>query len=278
MTYFCATLPRYFRLTNREMDILVLKLLLTPLFVAALTLIGRRWGAAASGAVAGLPLTSGPVSIFLAVEQGKDFAAHAAIATLAGLMAVSAFCLVYALTASRKGWLVSASAGVIAFSIVAASLLFVRIGVIATFIVVAFVLALIFWLFPKTVPLASAARLRPPKWDLALRVAIATGLVFLLTSVAPRLGPQATGVVSPFPVFGGVLAIFAHRHASALDAQRVLRGVLVASFSFAVFFLIVGAMLPRCDIGITYTIAAVVSLAVNFALFKKAHGKLSVNS
>ena len=132
------------------MDIVLLKLLLTPLFVAGLTLIGRRWGPAATGAVAGLPLTSGPVSIFLALEQGKDFAAHAAITTLAGLIAVGAFCLAYALIAARKNWLVSAIAGMIAFFISAALLLFVRIGLMATFIAVAFVLGLILRQFPKT--------------------------------------------------------------------------------------------------------------------------------
>ena len=81
------------------MDIFLIKLVPTPLLIATLTLIGRRWGSAVSGAIAGLPLTSGPVSVFLALEQGKDFAAHTANATLAGLIAVAAFSLSYALVA-----------------------------------------------------------------------------------------------------------------------------------------------------------------------------------
>src|SRR5262249_1129973 len=75
--------------------LLVAKLVLTPLLISAVTLAGRRWGPGVSGWLAGLPLTSGPVSVFLAVEQGPQFAMRAALGTLAGLAAVAAFALSY---------------------------------------------------------------------------------------------------------------------------------------------------------------------------------------
>ena len=251
------------------MDILLIKLLLTPLIIAAVTLIGRRWGPVASGAVAGLPLTSGPVSVFLALEQGKIFAAHAAIGTLAGMIAVGAFCLAYSVAASRRIWIVSALAGIAAFVTFASLLLAAPFSLLATFIVVVLFLAIVLWIIPKGGSGARPVVFAPPKWDLPLRMGIATGLVFLLTAAAPKLGPQITGLVSPFPIFGGVLAVFAHRHLGAGDAQRVLRSVVLASFAFAVFFLIVGMMLPQYGIGITYMCAASVSLTVNVVLFKQ---------
>jgi hypothetical protein len=251
------------------MDILLFKLLLTPVLIAALTLIGRRWGPAVSGAVAGLPLTSSPVSVFLALEQGRDFAAHAAIGTLAGLIAVGAFCLGYALTAQLKGWLVSALAGIGAFFILSVLLLFLDLALVATFVSVVLFLVTIFWLMPKQ----NGGEPRPntphPKWDLALRIGIATTLVFLLTAIAPRLGSHATGLISPFPVFGGVLAIFAHRHFGPAEAQRVLRSVVVASFAFAVFFLIVGVLLERSGLFLVYSLAGVAALITNAILFTR---------
>ena len=86
---------------------------------------------------------------------------------------------------------------------------------------------------------------------------------------------EVTGVLSPFPIFGGVLAIFAHRHLGAADAQQVLRSVLTASVAFASFFLIVSAMLPRFGISITYAAATIVSVAVNLALFKLQRAKMN---
>jgi hypothetical protein len=43
--------------------ILISKLMLTPISIGALTLAARRWETAAGGAIAGLPLTSGPISV-----------------------------------------------------------------------------------------------------------------------------------------------------------------------------------------------------------------------
>jgi len=43
---------------------------LTPLFIAGVSPARRKWGSAVAGTLAGLPLTSGPVSVFLALGQG----------------------------------------------------------------------------------------------------------------------------------------------------------------------------------------------------------------
>lgn len=249
-------------------DILLIKLALTPLLICALTLIGRRWGPIASGAIAGLPLTSGPISIFLAVEQGIDFASHAAVATLAGLIAVAAFCATYSLAASRTNWFISTCAGVAAFFLFAFLLLTMRLGAVATFVVVVIFLAVTLRAMPKPTTRQRDVVQQYPWWDLPLRVLVATGLVFLLTAVAPNLGPKLTGMLSPFPIFGGVLAIFAHRHFGAGDAQLVLRSVVLASFAFALFFLIVGVSLLRFGIPVSYLFATFASLMLNVALLK----------
>src|SRR6059036_3322561 len=89
----------------------LVKLLLTPGLIAVATLLERRWGPAVGGAIAGLPLTSAPVSLFLALEQGPAFAAAAAVATLLGLLAQGALCLAYSWTARRAPWRTCAGAG-----------------------------------------------------------------------------------------------------------------------------------------------------------------------
>ena len=83
------------------MSLLAIKLIVTPLIVLAATLAARRWGDAVGGWLVGLPLTSGPVSVFLALERGPAFAAHAADGSLAGVVAQAAFCFGYAALARR---------------------------------------------------------------------------------------------------------------------------------------------------------------------------------
>lgn len=45
------------------MQLLLIKLLLTPLSMLAVSWAARRWGPGIGGLLAGLPLTSGPISI-----------------------------------------------------------------------------------------------------------------------------------------------------------------------------------------------------------------------
>ena len=80
----------------------VLKLCLTPLLIGGVALAGRRWGPLVSGLLIGLPLTTGPVSFFLAVEQGTAFATQAAVGGLLGQVSICLFCLAYSRSAPRS--------------------------------------------------------------------------------------------------------------------------------------------------------------------------------
>src|SRR6476646_3982309 len=104
------------------METLLLKLSVTPLLIGVASLAGRRWGETLSGWFIGLPLTSGPVCWFLALEQGTGFAAAAARGCLAGAAAEAGFCLAYGIAARKGGWIGSLAAGTLAFAAGAALL------------------------------------------------------------------------------------------------------------------------------------------------------------
>src|SRR5262249_9567316 len=95
-----------------------LKLTLVPIFVAGVTLGSRRWGPRIGGWPNAVPMVAGPALLFLAVEQGTAFAAHAALNTLAGLIGVAAFCLAYGWTAPRVPWWGALTTGWAAFAVI----------------------------------------------------------------------------------------------------------------------------------------------------------------
>src|SRR5688500_18390293 len=84
-------------------DSIVLRLALASGLILAASLVSRRWGPAVGGSLVALPLTSGPIALFLALDHGPGFAAAAAIGSLVGLIAEVAFCIAYAVLAAR-GW------------------------------------------------------------------------------------------------------------------------------------------------------------------------------
>src|SRR5712664_2114856 len=245
------------------MTLLLAELVLTPLLIATVTLAGRRWGPAMGGWLAGLPLTSGPVSVFLALEQSPDFAARAAVGTLAGLVGVACFCIVYARLARNRSWIPATAFGIAAYLASAAVLSGVPLSLGPTAAGTLALLLLTFRLLPTAVGPADAPA--APRWDVAVRMAVATALVLVLTATAALLGPKLSGLLSPFPVFATVLAVFTHRHAGVAATQQLLRGIVVGSFAFAGFFVVVAAALDRWDVTGTYVVACASALVIKVA-------------
>ena len=242
------------------MTILALKLVVTPLCIAAATVMARRFGAGVGGWLAGLPLTSGPVSVFLALEQGPTFAAQAAVGTLLGLIAVTAFCVAYARVADRLPWPFSTLVGLGAFVLMTG--LLANLPVSLALALGAVVLSLVFGV--RLIGTSGhPAYVGTPRWDVPLRMTAATAVVLVLTAVASTLGPRLSGFVSTVPVFASTMAAFSHRLAGARAATQLLRGVVVGSFAFASFFLVVGVSVERLGLFPTYALATVAALGVN---------------
>jgi hypothetical protein len=68
-------------------------------------------------------------------------------------------------------------------------------------------------------------------------------------------------LLAPFPLYGAVLASFAHRLQGAGAAVGVMRGLLLGLFAFSAFFVVLAMLLER-DVGLAFVSAIVVALAV----------------
>lgn len=91
-----------------KMDYIVLyKLLTVPMVILITSFLVKKFGAFVGGIFAGLPLFSGPISFFITLEQGADFARIAAYNSLIGLLGCTATALLYAWLAylGCKWWL-----------------------------------------------------------------------------------------------------------------------------------------------------------------------------
>jgi hypothetical protein len=245
--------------------ILVIKLFLTPIFIALVSLTGRRWGSEASGWLMGLPLSSGPISFILALQYGTDFAARSAVGNLGGQVSVCVFCLAYSLAAGRFTWPVSAGLSVAAFM---ASTWLLNSLSLPLLPALALLLAVIFLfgrLIPdKALPIQTST---PPRWDLPLRMGMAALVVVVITTFANSIGAQLSGLIAPFPVFGVIMAAFTHAQQGGDQATRLVRGIVVGSLGFTIFFIVVAGLLPLIGILWTYLLAACGSIGLNAVLY-----------
>ncbi len=247
------------------MDTLILKLILTPALIGGASLAGRRWGPAVSGWLVGLPLTSAPIAVFLALEQGPAFAASAAVGTMEGAISQAAFCLAYGWLAFHGGRLPAIAMSVLAFALATALLERVTLPLPALFLVVIAGLGAALWLMPARRAGIGAASAPPPAWDIPARMMVATVFVLLLTGVASTLGPRLTGLLAPFPVYAAILAIFAHHLQGPAAATSVLKGLLLGLFGFAGFFLVFAGLVEAVGIVSAVAMATAVTLACQAA-------------
>jgi hypothetical protein len=221
-------------------SLLAIKLIGTPAIIGGATVAGRRWGPTVAGWIGGLPLASGPLTYFLAIEQSPRFAAASATATLAGMLGVAFFGVTFCRLARRGPWMLPTLVGLALYLAIAGVLLFVRLPAVASFAIA--VAALTVGVLSVGSPGSGQALVRPPAWDLPARALAATVLVVGLSALADTLGARTVGLIAPFPVYASIMGAFTHALYGPAAAIRLIRGVIVGLYGFACFYLSVALL------------------------------------
>ncbi len=244
------------------MNSLLLKVLVTPALIGTASLAGRRWGHSISGWLIALPLTTGPITLFLALSHGPAFAATSAAGTLSGGMSQAAFVAAYSQLAWHVRWPVALGAAVLGFAILTALLEQFTLPLVPLCVIVFLVFTIVLKALPRRADANEGAEGLPSRWDIPLRMTIATAFVVLITELAPSLGPRLTGLLAPFPLFTATLAAFAHHQYGPGAAINVLHGLLMGLFSYASFFFVLAVLLVPAGIALAFVVAILVMLTL----------------
>jgi hypothetical protein len=242
-------------------SLIAAKIVVTPTLMWAVSAAARRWGSLVGGLLSGLPLTSAPISIYLAAEQGARFAAEAAVGAVEGLGAVTLCYLAYALCAPRMGAVASIGLALAAFVLGGAVLHgLVRPGLWLATAIDLPAMALVVGL-SRAGSSPSVPTRRPPRWDMPARLAAATTLVLLVSTLAPRLGPGLSGVLSPIPIISWPLIVFARVQDGVGASLDVVRGSAQGAFGVLAFYICVHTMLGAMDPVPAYALSIAASAA-----------------
>ena len=170
-----------------------------------------------------------------------------------------------------RGWVKALAAAIAAFAVAWLAVRELTPTAVTVAVVAWLFLTLVSRLMPPRVMSAPASP--PPAWDLAARMVVATVLVLTLTASAPALGPFTSGVLSGFPLYATVLAVFGQRDLGPSAGVAVMRGLTAGLFAFTAFFLVIATMLPSLGIAGAFGLAIAVILAVqgvSFSLLRRA--------
>jgi hypothetical protein len=258
-----------------------LKIAITPLLVAGVSIAARWWGPTVGGILMGLPWFTGPTLFVLIQDKGVDFGASACVGVELGVACVAAFILAYGLISISARWPLCLAGGMAAFAASAwmaqhpallpggergaTAPLWVAsgIGLVA--------LAIVLLLLPR--PRSSPALQTLPWWDIPMRMATTGALVTAILLTADVMGPQLSGIMSTYPVIVTVVGTFTHHRWGREAAWRMLRGITASLVGFVAFFLIVGLALPGFGLAVSYLLAAAVALVMTSGLFVLNRGR-----
>ena len=246
------------------MNILFFKLTIIPLVIGLITLISRKWGNRVGGVVGSMPWVAGPILVFFILEQGIEFGIRSIPGILMGIISLVSFCYFYALLSKQMKWLPTLLISYIAFGFTAIALGTIHLSLWGIYVLALVVIVVALYYFPKpSVEQVTPAKGKPPKYDILFRMLVATLFVLSITGLAAILGPNWSGVLTPFPILTSILAIFNHYLQGSKAAIIVLRGIMIGLVGFTTFLFLQAFLLHEFSVAVSFLIALVVNSAIN---------------
>jgi len=248
------------------MGLLLLKLTVTPMLMAIVSLAAKKWGNLVAGILAGMPLTSAPILIYMAIEQGIPFAKQAANGSLNGLAAIVGTYISYHVASIFLRPLFSSIISLTIYFVMSKFIFDINIEFLSIFAILVGNCALLCATRGKLAPIEGV---KSPL-NLMARIVATTSLVVLVTGFADRLGAELSGALSPIPVIAWPLTVFAHIHGGRTEAVVIIRGNAISGFGILAFYLVVGYGLSSLDPSLTFLLAITAAMIVP-GLFLVAH-------
>jgi hypothetical protein len=249
--------------------VLLLKLTLVPLFLAIISLAGKRFGPSFAGWLAGLPVVVGPILFLLSLEQGAEFASRAAISTLASVSTVIAFGVAYAwaarLSNSKYGWVVATACGLISWFVAALIISRVPFTLIGAAAVAIASLLIAPILYPPQPTISTASKL--PATELLARMAAGAALTLVVTGAAQTFGAAWSGIAALAPLLSPILAIFTHRRSGSAHAIALFRGLVRGLYALATFCFVLAWQIIEIGIARAFMLAITAALVVQGVTF-----------
>lgn len=250
----------YFALT------LIVKMAITAGFLLAATVTAERFGPLVGGLVATLPISAGPVYVFLALDHDAHFIAQSALGSLIANSYNVVFALTYALLAQKRSLRVSLTG---AF---AAWLALTWIGhivswTLASAIVLNVVLiGLSFWL---SAPLRHAPMPRVQRrwYDLLLRAGMVALLVGTVITLSFHIGPSASGSLAVFPIVLTSIMLILHRRVGGPATAAVIANAVIGLAGFGIAVVVLDLTAEKLGSPLALTLTLLVSIGCNLFVY-----------
>lgn len=217
------------------LTVLLLKMAMAAAVVVGCSLLAERSGPLLAAMIATLPISTGPVYVFLVMEHDPAFVGQSAGASLISNLSNSALIFGYVLMAQRFGTALSLGVGLLcwfSFAFLTRSLAPSFTSLLIATPVVFSALHLFVRPYLKARPKVPT---RPPWYVIPMRAAFVALLAGTVTTVSGAVGPDWSGLMAAMPiVFSSLIVILQPRIGGPATAAVMSNGALgLIGFGFA---------------------------------------------
>jgi hypothetical protein len=245
---------------------IAIKMAVTALFVSVATIIAEKLGPAVGGLVATLPVSAGPVYVFLALDHDAAFISASALMSLALNATTAIYITVYVLLAPRHGIWLSVPLAFAAWFVTVLIFWPVHWAPWSALVLNLVVFALCFCIVGRYRHVCMPPT-RRPWYDFIARAGTVALLVGAVVTLSFRIGPAGSGVLAVFPVIYTSIMVILHYRVGGPVTAAVLANAIpgLAGFGAALLTLHMTAV-PLGSAG-ALLLALGVSVAWNLVLY-----------
>ena len=239
----------------------LLRLALVPAAVWLASLAARRWGHSVSGYLGGFPLIGGPLTLYLALDHGTQFAARSATITLGVILAQGIYLVTFSRLAQRHRWPAALGGAWLVFIACASAVTLLPLSPLFALSLAVLGLGIAWRALPH--PREEAPPPSIPPVELRLRLAAALALAGAILWGANVFGPVVSGLLLSMPVTGSIMPPFTLALYGPDAVARLARGFVVGLSGFTAFFFTIASGLVAWGIAAGFAAAVVAALATS---------------
>jgi len=238
----------------------------TAAFLLFATTVTERAGPLIGGLVATLPISAGPVYIFLALDHDAHFIGQSALGSLVVNPINAVYAVTYALLAQKRPLAVSMTGAFLAWLALVWASGFLAWTLPRAMLWNVLVIGVCYWL---SAPLRHAPMPRVQRrwYDLILRAGMVALLVGVVVSLSFRIGARASGNLAVFPIVLSSMMIVLHHRVGGPATAAVMANAVIGLGGFAVA--VVALCLTAEPLGspLALAFALAVSLGCNLLIY-----------
>lgn len=245
---------------------LVAKVAAAAIIVVTASRATERAGPFIGGMIATLPVSAGPVYVFLAMDHGAVFISEAARTSVAATAATAAFVAAYAFVAQRAATPASLAVATAAWFAAAAALQSRDWSFAEACLLYAAVFALAIAGLRRFAISMAPPPLPRVRFDLALRALLVAAVVVATTYASHSLGPAAAGLLATYPVVFTCLVVILQPRCGGKFTASVLVNGLKGLVGFGMALAVLHLAAARMSAAAALLIALAIAVGWNVAL------------